>query len=145
MTVRTCTVCNTTTAVRYCLSSSVALTNATESSLFAALHMHRFEKVHPSAPVLQQFTLLHPPLPAPSVVKLLIYVFCIYLRTNSDLCHLQHKLIGFCYRDEKCLQRGTEWGFKYSGLRLVLRGLMRYKLHKYVYICYGISRHCYVF
>ena len=21
------------------------------------------------------------------------YVFCIYLRTNSDLCHLQHKLI----------------------------------------------------
>ena len=24
-----------------------------------------------------------------------IYVFCIYLRTNSDLCHLQHKLIGF--------------------------------------------------
>jgi hypothetical protein len=20
---------------------------------------------------------------------------CIYLRTNSDLCHLQHKLIGF--------------------------------------------------
>ena len=24
-----------------------------------------------------------------------LYVFCIYLRTNSDLCHLQHKLIGF--------------------------------------------------
>ena len=24
-----------------------------------------------------------------------IYVFCIYQRTNSDLCHLQHKLIGF--------------------------------------------------
>ena len=22
-----------------------------------------------------------------------IYVFCIYLTTNSDLCHLQHKLI----------------------------------------------------
>ena len=41
-----------------------------------------------------------------------IYVFCIYLRTNSDLCHLQHKLIGFYIRDEKCLQRGTDWGFK---------------------------------
>jgi uncharacterized protein (DUF2237 family) len=39
-------------------------------------------------------------------------VFCIYLRTNSDLCHLQHKLIGFYNRDEKCLQRGTDWGFK---------------------------------
>ena len=41
-----------------------------------------------------------------------IYVFYIYLRTNSDLCHLQHKLIGFYNRDEKCLQRGTDWGFK---------------------------------
>ena len=33
-------------------------------------------------------------------------------RTNSDLCHLQHKLIGFYNRDEKCLQRGTDWVFK---------------------------------
>ena len=38
-----------------------------------------------------------------------IYVFCIYPRTNSDLCHLQHKLIGFYDPDEKCLQRGTDW------------------------------------
>ena len=42
-----------------------------------------------------------------------IYVFCIYRRTNSDLCHLQHKLIGFYNRDEKCLQRGTDWVFKW--------------------------------
>ena len=41
-----------------------------------------------------------------------IYVFCIYLRTNSDLCHLQYKLIGFYNRDEKCLLRGTNWVFK---------------------------------
>jgi len=41
-----------------------------------------------------------------------IYVFCIYLRTNSELCHLLHKLIGFYNRHEKCLQRGTDWGFK---------------------------------
>jgi len=41
-----------------------------------------------------------------------IYVFCIYLKTNSGLCHLQHKLIGFYNRDEKCLQRGTDWFFK---------------------------------
>ena len=40
-----------------------------------------------------------------------IYVFCVYLRTNSDLCHLQHKLIGFYNRDEKCLLRGTNWAF----------------------------------
>jgi hypothetical protein len=25
------------------------------------------------------------------------------------LCHLQHKLIGFYNRDEKCLERGTGW------------------------------------
>jgi len=40
-----------------------------------------------------------------------IYVFCVYLRTNSDLRHLQHQLIGFYNRDEKCLQRGTDWVF----------------------------------
>jgi hypothetical protein len=38
-------------------------------------------------------------------------VFCIHLRTNSDFCHLQHKLIGFYNRDEKCLLRGTDWVF----------------------------------
>ena len=41
-----------------------------------------------------------------------IYLFCIYLRTNSDLCHLQHKVFGFYNRDEKCLLRGTNWVFK---------------------------------
>ena len=51
-------------------------------------------------------------------------MFCIYLRTKSDLCHLQHKLIGFYNRDEKCLQRGTDWVFKQSGLRFFLKGLI---------------------
>jgi hypothetical protein len=50
-------------------------------------------------------------------------VFCIYLRTSSDLCHLQHKLIGFYNRDENCLQRGTDWVFKYNSLRFVFIGL----------------------
>ena len=36
----------------------------------------------------------------------------LYLSENSDLCHLQHKLIGFYNRDEKCLLRGTNWVFK---------------------------------
>jgi hypothetical protein len=43
---------------------------------------------------------------------LCIYVFCIYLKTNSDLCHLQHKLICFYNRVEKCLLRGSNWVFK---------------------------------
>jgi hypothetical protein len=34
------------------------------------------------------------------------------------LCHLQHKLIGFYNRDEKCLQCGADWVFKWSGLCL---------------------------
>jgi hypothetical protein len=50
-------------------------------------------------------------------------VFCIYLRTNSDLCHLQHKLIGFYNRDENCLLRGTDWVFKYSSLCFIFNGL----------------------
>jgi len=41
-----------------------------------------------------------------------LHLCVLYLRTNSDLCHLQHKLIGFYNRDEKCLQRGTDWVFK---------------------------------
>jgi len=51
-------------------------------------------------------------------------MFRIYLRTNSDLCHLHYKLIGFCNPDEKCLLRGTDWVFKYSGLRFVFKGLI---------------------
>ena len=62
----------------------------------------------------------------PSAIAVRIYVFGIYLRTNSDLCHLQHKLIGFYNRDEKCLQRGTDWVFKYSSLRFVCKGLILY-------------------
>jgi len=49
-----------------------------------------------------------------------IYMF-FWLRTNSDLCHLHHKLIGFYNRDEKCL---PDWVFKYSSLRFVFKGLM---------------------
>ena len=59
-------------------------------------------------------------------------MFCIYLRTNSDLCHLQHKLIGFYNREEKCLLRGTNWVFKISSLRFVFKRLIRKKgqIHK---------------
>jgi len=41
-----------------------------------------------------------------------ICVFCIYLRTNSDFCPIQHKLIAFYNQDEKCLLRGMDWFFK---------------------------------
>jgi hypothetical protein len=42
-----------------------------------------------------------------------------------SLCHLQLKLIGFYNRDEKCLQSGTDWVFKQSGLRFVFKGLIQ--------------------
>ena len=51
-----------------------------------------------------------------------IYVFCIYLRTNSDLCHLQHKLIGFYNRDEEWLLRGTNWVFNKAVCASPLKG-----------------------
>jgi len=43
-----------------------------------------------------------------------LYLCVLYLSENksSDLCHLQHKLVGFYNQDEKCLQRGTDWVFK---------------------------------
>jgi hypothetical protein len=41
-----------------------------------------------------------------------LYVFCIYLRTNSDFFPIQHKLIGIYNRDEKCLLRGMNWVLK---------------------------------
>jgi len=37
-----------------------------------------------------------------------VYVYCMDLRTNSDLCHLQHKFIDFYNRGRECLQRGTD-------------------------------------
>jgi len=51
-----------------------------------------------------------------------IYVFCVYLRRNSDLSHLQHKLIGFYNRDEKCLQRGTDGGLNKAVCAWTLKG-----------------------
>ena len=41
-----------------------------------------------------------------------LYLCVLYLSQNKHLCHLQHKLIGFYNRNEKCLQRGTDWVFK---------------------------------
>jgi len=55
---------------------------------------------------------MHQQVQHPTTVRSAHLYLCIYLRTNGDLCHLQHKLIGFYNRDEKCLQRGTDWVFK---------------------------------
>ena len=41
-----------------------------------------------------------------------LYLCVFYLsENNSDLYHLQHKLIGFYNRDEKCSLRGTNCVF----------------------------------
>ena len=42
-----------------------------------------------------------------------LYLYVLYLSENKQrLVPLTYKLIGFYNRDEKCLQRGTDWGFK---------------------------------
>jgi hypothetical protein len=48
-----------------------------------------------------------------------IYVFCICVRTNSDLHHLHQKLIDFYSRYEKCLQCNMDWAFKWSSLHSI--------------------------
>ena len=71
--------------------------------------MHQqFNRLKPTGHVmLQQFNIQQLYV-LPTLYLCVLY----YLRTNSDLCHLQHKLIGFCNRSEKCLLRGTNWVFK---------------------------------
>ena len=41
-----------------------------------------------------------------------LYLCVSYLSENRQRLVLQHKLIGFYNRDEKCLLRGTNWVFK---------------------------------
>ena len=52
-----------------------------------------------------------------------IYVFCIYLKINSHLCHLQYKLFCFYNRGREGLQRGTDWVFKSDIYFAVLKRL----------------------
>jgi hypothetical protein len=41
-----------------------------------------------------------------------LYLCVLYLSENKQRLVPQHKLIGFYNRDQKCLQRGTDWVFK---------------------------------
>jgi hypothetical protein len=53
-----------------------------------------------------------------------LYLCVLYLSENKlRLVPLLHKLIGFYNRDEKCLQRGTDWAFKYSSLHFSCKWL----------------------
>jgi hypothetical protein len=40
-----------------------------------------------------------------------VYELCIYLKTNSDLCHFTINWL-VCITEMKCLLRGTDWAFK---------------------------------
>jgi hypothetical protein len=72
-----------------------------------------------------------------------MYVFCVYLRTNSKLCHLQHKLVDFYSRNEKCLQRGTDVGLatpkplKLRHITLYICNILTYVITILLY-AYGI-------
>jgi hypothetical protein len=47
-----------------------------------------------------------------SLPTLYLCVFVFIWEQTATCANLQHKLIGFYNRDEKCLQRGTDWAFK---------------------------------
>ena len=54
-----------------------------------------------------------------------LYLCVLYLSENKQrLVPPMHKLIGFYNRDERCLQRGTDWGYIQSGLSFVCKGLI---------------------
>jgi len=48
----------------------------------------------------------------PQLYALPTLYLCVLYLSQNNLCHLQHKMIGFYNRDEKCLQRGTDRDFK---------------------------------
>ena len=53
-----------------------------------------------------------------------LYLCVLYLYEKKlRLVPLKDKLIGFYNWYNKCLQRVMDWVFKYSGLRLVFKGL----------------------
>jgi hypothetical protein len=52
-----------------------------------------------------------------------MYVYCIYITTNSDFALHKINLFVFFNRDEKCLLRGTNLVFKWNSLRFVFKGL----------------------
>jgi hypothetical protein len=45
---------------------------------------------------------------------IIIYVFCVDMRTNSDYFPIQHSLTDCYNRDGVCLPRGTDWVFMYN-------------------------------
>ena len=72
------------------------------------------------------------------------YLCVFYLSQNKrDLCHLQHKLIGFYNRDGKFLLLGMNCAFRYSTLRFIFKRLMQIWhtesvsfLHFYAWFCF---------
>ena len=58
-----------------------------------------------------------------------VFVCFLFISEQKATCATYSiKLTGFYNRDEKCLQRGTDWVFKYSGLHLGFKGLTRNRL-----------------
>jgi hypothetical protein len=68
-----------------------------------------------------------------------IYVFCIYLRQNSDLCPIRHTRIGFYNQDENFLQRGANWVFKSSGLRFVFERWYKFDKDNIMFVIQQIT------
>jgi hypothetical protein len=57
-------------------------------------------------------------------------LFCVLcLCENKQRLVPLHTLIGFYNRDEKCLQRATDWGFNNSSLNLEFKGLISIICH----------------
>ena len=67
-----------------------------------------FNLLNPTGHVMHQQVNIQQLYVLPTLLLCVLYLS----EKNSDLCHLQHKLVGFYNRDEKCLLRGTNCVFK---------------------------------
>jgi len=69
-----------------------------------------------------------------------LYLCVLYLSEKKQRLVSHLKLIGFYKRGEKCLQRGLDWVFKYSGLRFVFKELNKCCMWEYRMDLFGSEK-----
>jgi hypothetical protein len=99
----------------HCLSTHVTAISTTFHECYWALYHFSIKHINPSGDDINLLKptayVMHQQFNIQQLYALpTLYLCVLYLsEKNSDLCHLQHKMIGLYNQDEKFLQRGTNW------------------------------------
>ena len=75
------------------------------------------------------------------IVRFALYVFCVYLGTNSHYFPIQHLLTGLYKRRRKCLLCGTDWVFNHDAVCLSPPSLVAATATKPIQ-CHEMHTHC---